>query len=199
MVMIFSCGLKQKDKTQEQNRESNKKTNIEFLKNYKPITHIKNVTTGQIEEFHININKEDSIIEDGIKFYNINIKGFGNNIYIGFNKNIIYTFDKSKSYSDKTFILKPNQLRYYSFFCGYDYRVDKTSFDELDVEKKDTIYMFDMSKLKDSKGSDYFYDSGEYPENIFKKVTFSKEEGIIEATIYNERTNETYITISSPR
>lgn len=194
-LIINSCGLNQKKDTGMIDSNINITQSNDFLKNYKPINHIKNVKSERVEKFHIIINKQNTLLKDDIKFYKIDITGFSDSIYVGLNKNILYTYDSSKKYLDKALVLDSNSEKgYYSFFCGFDYRIDKIS-SEYEIEENDTVYDFSMTKLKSKKGSDYFYYSDESPSKVFQRVIFSKKRGIIEAVFYDVETNKTYITI----
>lgn len=193
LFVSFSCNFTQYSNKKKITTNKVDSLKNDFLSSYKPIQYLKNIRTNKVEKFKISINLDSVKKWDGKFFYKITLTGYTDSLYIGFDKNIVYSYDESRYYADKSFILEANNSSYYSFFCGYDYRVDKTE-SEFDFIEKDTVYKFYMTKLTDNKGSDYIYYAGEYPDKVFKEVYFSKKRGIIKIIFSDKNTNDLYIT-----
>lgn len=194
-LVIYSCGSKQNKETEIVNSYINHRPHNDFLKHYEPLYYIKNTNSGLIEKFQILIDTNDILTQDDIKFYKINITDFSDSIYVGLNKNILYTYNQPVKYLDQSLILRSNNKSgYHSYLFGFDYRIDEMT-SRFDGNENDTIYEFSMSKLIDQEGSDYFYDAGEFPNKVFQKIEFSKKRGIIKAVLFDIKTKETYETI----
>lgn len=164
-----------------------------FLSALKPIEYIKNIETGEVERFVISFDTTKHILKDSVILYKIKVTDKSDSLYLGLKDDIIYMYDETKKYMDKAFILKSENKNYYSFFCGNDYRVDSLKIDNNNLHGED-VYNFYMTKLTSQQGHDYFYDTGEYPNKVFRKIVFSKRSGIISAELYDREKGESYLT-----
>ncbi|MFI2744251.1 hypothetical protein ACG2LH_16065 [Zhouia sp. PK063] len=164
-----------------------------FLAKSKPINYIKGIEKGNRKKFIISFDTSKHILQDGFTLYKMNVTDRSDSLYLGLKEDVVYTYDGTKHYLDKTFILNSKNKNYYSFFCGNDYRVDSLSVDVVNVNKED-VYTFYMSKLTDQQGDDYFYYEGKSPKETFRKIVFSKSKGVISAELYDREKKEIYVT-----
>lgn len=191
LISFYSCNINTKKNTDNDTVTLNSKI---FMSSFKTITELRSLKTGKIRKFKILIKRKDTIRRNGIIFFKLKINDHSDSLYIGLKDNIVYSFDLSKHYLDKSLVLKSGiQKGYYSFLFGLDYRIDDVDkyYDGLD---KDTIFNFKVTKLINKKESDHFYYSNDECSLYFERITFSKLYGIKEATLYDKSTGEKYIT-----
>ncbi len=197
LLILYVNGCSDKDNRKESVSSTNDvmvSQQDSFLINSKQISHIESVDKRNRERFMISFDKTKYIFKDGFTLYKMNVTDRSDSLYFGLKENTIYTFDETKNYLDKTFVLNSKDKNYYSFFCGNDYRVDSLSVNR-DTLNQEDVYTFYISKLTDQQGDDYFYYEGESPKKIFREIVFSKSRGIISAKLYDIEKKETYVTL----
>jgi hypothetical protein len=130
------------------------------------------------------IDTSKSFIIGNKKYNKLFITGYKDSIYISLKNDTVFSYELDFNYEDISFILNSSLLEkeFRSRFGGYDYtcRLDKW---EVEKDNTDTIYTYSFKEHYSLFDGDINYEEAIYPKNGLKRISLSRNRGIISVTL----------------